>query len=119
MGSVVIRSIGILPAVPIRASISPPVNSWGLNHSSLEPNVAPFTSALQSLAAVNTASKCWGFKPRCGLFCRILKMCKGLLIIADRDTARRRIVPLPLFLLPSISNNLVFFQALTVRLGLN
>ena len=107
MGSAAIRSMGMLPAVPICASTFPPFTSRGLNQSSLEPRVAPFTSALQSLAAVNTASKCWGFKPRCGLFCRMLKMCSGSLVAAAKATARRRIVPLPLFWLPSISNNLV------------
>ena len=36
----------------------------------------------------------------------MLTMCKGSLVAAARATARRRIVPLPLFWLPSISNNL-------------
>ena len=111
MGSAAIISMGMLPAVPILASTFPPLISWGLNQSSLEPKVAPFTSALQSLAAVNTASKCWGFKPCCGLFCRMLKMCRGSFVAADNATARRRIVPLPLFWLPSISNNLASPQA--------
>lgn len=106
MGSVAIKIIGMLPAVPIFASKFPPTTSLGLNQSSLDPSIAPSTSALHILAATKTASKCWGFKPCCGLFCRILKMCKDLLMAADRATDRRKIVPLPLFLLPSISNNL-------------
>ena len=105
MGSAVIRSIGMLPAVPICASTFPPFTSRGLKQSSLEPSVAPFTSALQSFAAVKTASKCWGFKPRCGLFCLMLKMRSGSPVAAARAIDRRRIVPLPLFWLPSISNN--------------
>ncbi len=36
----------------------------------------------------------------------MLNMCSGSLVAAARATASRRIVPLPLFWLPSISNNL-------------
>ena len=105
MGSVASRSMGMLPAVPISASKFPPFTFRGLNQSSLEPSVAPFTSALQSLAAVNTASRCWCFKPRCGLFCLMLQMCRDSPVAAAKATASLKIVPLPLFWLPSISNN--------------
>ena len=58
MGRIVVRRSGMLPAVPISAAILPPLISPGLNQSSREPSLTPWTSALQSLAAVNTASKC-------------------------------------------------------------
>ena len=106
MGSTAVSSIGMLPAVPISASIFPPLTPRGLNQSSSEPRLAPFICALQRLAAVNTASKCWGFKPLCGRFCLMLKMCSDSLVATAKATDRRRIVPLPLFWLPSISNNL-------------
>jgi hypothetical protein len=38
---------GMLPAVSMGASTFPPLIVRGINHSSLEPNVAPLTSALQ------------------------------------------------------------------------
>jgi len=62
-GRTVSRSIGMLPAVPISACISPPVISCGVSQSSREPSVAPFVWALQNLAAVLTASRCWGRSP--------------------------------------------------------
>ncbi len=63
IGRMVSSNMGMLPAVPISACISPPVTSPGLNQSSREPSVAPFISALQSLAAVSVASRCWGRRP--------------------------------------------------------
>jgi len=38
----------------------------------------------------------------------MLKMCSGCLVMAAKATESRRIVPLPLFLLPSISNKTRF-----------
>ena len=72
VGRIVRISMGMLPAVPISASYLPPLIVWGLNQISREPSVAPFSSALHSFAAVKTASRCWGFSPRCGLFCLML-----------------------------------------------
>ena len=41
----------------------------------------------------------------------MLTMCNGSLVAAAKATARRRIVPLPLFWLPSISNKFASPQA--------